>query len=76
MPFMLWRTGWNPVVQVMVWAMEEWAWNVYPSTSASSVTVVGVYVAVLAGVWWNWAEELEKGVQREERGVDQILKAD
>jgi alpha-1,3-mannosyltransferase len=61
MPFLLWQTGWNPVVQVMIWMLEEWAWNVFPSTRGSSLTVVGVYAAVLAGVWWNW--ELDEDVQ-------------
>jgi alpha-1,3-mannosyltransferase len=57
MPFLLWRTGWNPVIQVMLWLVEEWAWNVFPSTHASSFAVVAVYSIVLAGVWWNWGEE-------------------
>ena len=63
MPFLLWRTGWNPVAQYLIWMIEEWAWNVFPSTSASSLAVVGVYTAVLAGVWWNWGPE--EGVQGE-----------
>lgn len=63
MPFLLWRTGWNPAAQYLTWMIEEWAWNVFPSTSASSFAVVGVYTAVLAGVWWNWGTE--EGVQGE-----------
>jgi len=66
MPFLLWRTGWNPIVQVMMWVLEEWAWNVYPSTQASSLAVVGVYTAVLAGVWWNWGGEVEESGQTEQ----------
>jgi alpha-1,3-mannosyltransferase len=31
-PFLLWRTGFHPVVQGGLWALQEWAWNVYPST--------------------------------------------
>jgi alpha-1,3-mannosyltransferase len=65
MPFLLWRTGWNPVIQGITWVLEEWAWNVYPSTRASSLVVVGVYASVLAGVWWNWAGEVERGAQSE-----------
>ena len=63
MPFLLWRTGWNPAAQYGTWMIEEWAWNVFPSTGASSLAVVGVYIAVLAGVWWNWG--VEEGVQGE-----------
>ena len=65
MPFLLWRTGWNPIVQVATWVLEEWAWNVYPSTQASSLAVVGVYAAVLVGVWWNWGGEVEEGLRKE-----------
>ena len=63
MPFLLWRTGWHPVIQGMTFLLEEWAWNVFPSTTASSLVLVSVYVAVLAGVWWNWGEE--EGVRGE-----------
>lgn len=45
--------------------VEEWAWNVYPSTRASSIAVVGVYALVLAGVWLNSGEEVEQGVATE-----------
>jgi alpha-1,3-mannosyltransferase len=31
-PFLLWRSGMHPVLQVGFWAAQEWAWNVYPST--------------------------------------------
>lgn len=49
------------MVQVMIWIVEEWAWNVFPSTRGSSLAVVGVYAAVLGGVWWNW--DLDEDVQ-------------
>ena len=65
MPFLLWRTGWPPVVQILVWVVEEWAWNVYPSTTASSIAVVGVYASVLAGVWLNSGDEVEQVVATE-----------
>jgi alpha-1,3-mannosyltransferase len=69
MPFLLWQTGWNPVGQVMVWLAEEWAWNVYPSSRASSIVVVGVYTAVLVGVWWN-KENKETAQNRRIRRLD------
>ena len=34
----------------MIWAAIEYAWNVYPSTSLSSVVLLGANVALLAGV--------------------------
>jgi alpha-1,3-mannosyltransferase len=39
-PYLLWRTGGNPVLVLSMWAMQEYAWLVYPSTSASSTIVV------------------------------------
>ncbi|KAJ2998231.1 hypothetical protein NUW58_g380 [Xylaria curta] len=41
-PYLLWRSGAHPLVQYGLWALQEWAWNVFPSTNASSGIVVGV----------------------------------
>ncbi|KAF2032458.1 Lethal(2)neighbour of Tid protein [Setomelanomma holmii] len=64
-PFLLWKSGLHPVVQYALWAAQEWAWNVYPSTPASSAMVVGVLATTVAGVWWGTRSEYEgelKGV--------------
>ena len=39
-PFLLWEAGYHPAMIFGVWAAQEWAWNVYPSTDASSFVVV------------------------------------
>jgi alpha-1,3-mannosyltransferase len=52
-PFLLWRSGLHPVLQYVLWAAQEWAWNVYPSTNASSKVVVGVLFTTVASVWWG-----------------------
>lgn len=39
-PFLLWRAGLHPVLIYGFWALQEWAWNTYPSTNASSLAVV------------------------------------
>jgi alpha-1,3-mannosyltransferase len=62
-PFLLWKAGFNPIVVYVLWGAQEWAWNVYPSTPASSATVVGVLVATLAGVWWGTRGEFEGAVK-------------
>ncbi|KAI1119606.1 glycosyltransferase [Nemania sp. NC0429] len=41
-PYLLWRSGAHPLVQYGLWGLQEWAWNVFPSTSVSSGIVVGV----------------------------------
>ncbi|KAL1843184.1 hypothetical protein VTJ49DRAFT_2735 [Mycothermus thermophilus] len=50
-PFLLWRSGVHPVLQFALWAAQEWAWNVYPSTSVSSGVVVGVLAVTVSLVW-------------------------
>lgn len=52
-PFLLWRSGLHPVLQYSLWAAQEWAWNVYPSTDASSMVVVGVLFIQVASIWWG-----------------------
>jgi alpha-1,3-mannosyltransferase len=51
-PYLLWRSGAHPLVQYGLWALQEWAWNVFPSTNVSSGVVVSVMAAtvVLAAV--------------------------
>ena len=50
-PFLLWRAGLHPVAVYLVWAAQEVAWNVYPSTSASSLNVVGCLAAAVGAGW-------------------------
>jgi len=56
-PFLLWRSGMHPVLQYGLWAGQEWAWNVYPSSDLSSKVVVGVLAATTAAVWWGTRNE-------------------
>jgi alpha-1,3-mannosyltransferase len=52
-PFLLWRSGLHPVWQYSLWAVQEWAWNIYPSTAASSMVVVAMLFITVASVWWG-----------------------
>lgn len=58
-PFLLWRAGFHPIVQYSLWVAQEWAWNVYPSTEASSLVVVSVLAITVAGVWWGTRKDFE-----------------
>lgn len=58
-PFLAWRAGLHPVAQYALWAAQEWAWNVFPSTPASSAVVVGALAAQVAGVWWGTRKDFE-----------------
>jgi alpha-1,3-mannosyltransferase len=39
-PYLLWRPGGNPFLVLLMWGLQEYAWLVYPSTTASSILVV------------------------------------
>jgi len=58
-PFLLWRSGIHPVLQYALFFAQEWAWNVYPSTNASSAFVVGVLAATVGLVWRGAREDWE-----------------
>lgn len=70
-PFLLWRSGLHPILQYAIWAAQEWAWNVYPSTATSSQVVVGILAATVAGVWWGTGGDDYPEVKDERRPVDQ-----
>lgn len=63
-PYLLWRSGVNPVVQYVLWAAQEWAWNVFPSTPVSSGVVVGVMAVTVAFVWWGGTEEYGVAIKK------------
>jgi len=56
-PYLLWRSGMHPVLQYALWGAQEWAWNVFPSTSESSSVVVAVMAVTVLSVWFGAKEE-------------------
>lgn len=52
-PFLLWKSGFHSVIIYLLWAAQEWAWNVYPSTTVSSITVVACLSIQVLGAFWN-----------------------
>ncbi|KAL8659216.1 MAG: hypothetical protein Q9226_000554 [Calogaya cf. arnoldii] len=57
-PFLLWKSNLHPIAIYVVWAVQEWAWNVYPSTNGSSAAVVGCLLLQVLGVWWGTADDI------------------
>lgn len=49
-PYLLYRSGQHWAVQVLLWAAIEYAWNVYPSTSLSSVLLLLAHLYLLASI--------------------------
>jgi alpha-1,3-mannosyltransferase len=56
-PALLWRAGYHPLLQYALWGMQEYAWNVFPSTNFSSMVVVQVLLATVVGVWYGTRKE-------------------
>lgn len=56
-PYLLWRSGLHPVLQYVLWALQEWAWNVFPSTPVSSGVVVGVMAITVTAVWFGTSDD-------------------
>ena len=56
-PYLLHRTGFHPVLVYILWAAQEWSWNVFPSTNLSSSVVVGVLTITVVGVWIGARDE-------------------
>jgi len=69
-PFLLWKSGFHPVLQYVLWAAQEWAWNVYPSTDSSSKVVVGVLVVTVAGIWWGTRNDFADAQSPRNQPVD------
>ncbi|KAH8705095.1 putative alpha-1,3-mannosyltransferase [Talaromyces proteolyticus] len=52
-PLLLWQSSVHPILIYIIWAVQEWAWNVYPSTSTSSIVVVHCLAAQVVTAWIN-----------------------
>lgn len=56
-PYLLWKSGLHPVLIYIVWAVQEWAWNIYPSTDVSSALVVGCLAVQVFGIWYGTRQD-------------------
>jgi alpha-1,3-mannosyltransferase len=59
-PLLLWRGGVHPILIYTIWAAQEWAWNIYPSTDASSAVVVLALAVTVAAVWFGTQYQYER----------------
>lgn len=73
-PYVLWQTGFGPVWIVPLWAAQEWAWNVFPSTNMSSAVVVGVLGLSVAGLLRDGGAKGDGPVRRERRERVKVTK--
>lgn len=49
-PYLLWRSN-SPLIVLTLWICQEYAWLVFPSTSASSITVVTLLMSQVGSAW-------------------------
>ncbi|KAF5555219.1 dolichyl-P-Man:Man(5) c(2)-PP-dolichyl mannosyltransferase [Fusarium mexicanum] len=54
-PYLLWRATEDPIIVTIIWAAQEWAWNVYPSTDLSSTIAVNTMLATVVLVYLGTA---------------------
>lgn len=50
-PFLLWRSRLNPVLQYLLWSGQELAWNRVPADDLSSQLILGVLTVVVVQTW-------------------------
>ncbi|GAD98961.1 dolichyl-P-Man:Man(5)GlcNAc(2)-PP-dolichyl mannosyltransferase [Paecilomyces variotii No. 5] len=70
-PFILWRSRFNPVFIYGLWLLQEWAWNVYPSTTASSLVVVLSLTIQVCEVLVNAGDVLHERHMKTGQGIKQ-----
>lgn len=52
-PFLLWKSGFHPILMYLIYLFQEWSWDVYPSSNLSSMVVVGCLALQVFCVWWG-----------------------
>ncbi|KYK59123.1 Glycosyltransferase, ALG3 [Drechmeria coniospora] len=64
-PYLLWKASPHPLLVFPLWLMQEWAWNVFPSTDASSTVVVNVLLTTVVLLYFGTAKEGKEGVGKD-----------
>lgn len=59
----------HPFIIYAIWAAQEWAWNVYPSTKISSMVVVGCLSVQVVGIWWGTRKDFAGMSNAISRGI-------
>lgn len=61
-PYLLWRATQSALLVFPLWAAQEWAWNVFPSTDRSSAVVVNVMLITVVLIYLGTANSGLRGV--------------
>lgn len=57
LPFLLWKTPFPSIIRLLLFGGVELCWNVYPSTSFSSLMLLFIHLAILWGLWISPTEQ-------------------
>ena len=68
-PFLLWHAGCHPLLIYGAWGLQEWAWNVFPSTKASSLVVVLVLAFTDRALWVGKPQRIVEAEEDEAFGA-------
>lgn len=68
-PYLLWRSGLHPVGIYAVCLVQEWAWNAWPSTDASSAVAVTCFAFTAGAVWIGTSDFLPSPVEVEREEI-------
>ncbi|KAJ2081189.1 dolichyl-P-Man:Man(5)GlcNAc(2)-PP-dolichol alpha-1,3-mannosyltransferase [Coemansia sp. RSA 988] len=68
LPFLLHRSGLPLVAQLALWLVIEYAWNVYPSTIASSLLLLAAHCIILATIL-GWQQSQPRHEQAHSKSV-------
>jgi alpha-1,3-mannosyltransferase len=61
-PYLLWYGSPSAALVVPLWLAQEWAWNVFPSTAASSAMVVNVMAITVLMAYFGEGRHADPGV--------------
>lgn len=68
-PYLLWKASPHPLLVFPLWLAQEWAWNVFPSTDASSAVVVNVLLITVVLAYFGTARDGSAQGQRRAAGA-------
>ncbi|XP_060179623.1 dol-P-Man:Man(5)GlcNAc(2)-PP-Dol alpha-1,3-mannosyltransferase [Lycium barbarum] len=51
LPYLLWKTPFPTLLRLLLFAVVEFCWNVFPSNSYSSVLLLCAHLIILGGLW-------------------------
>ncbi|KAI0511759.1 hypothetical protein KFK09_012391 [Dendrobium nobile] len=57
LPFLLWKTPFPTIIRLLLFAGVEFCWNIYPSTSFSSLILLFLHLSILWGLWISPIEQ-------------------